>query len=68
MADSLPKVSVVTRGDKCTEHYNLVESFLAIIYLYYVIKNLFWFSPLKEREDFSKLLLWFESRAALFQR
>jgi hypothetical protein len=51
-----------------TEHYNLVESFLAIIYLYYVIKNLFWFvSPLKEREDFSKLLIWFESRAALFK-
>ena len=42
---------------------------MAIIYLYYVIKNLFWFvSPLKEREDFSKLLIWFESRAALFIR
>lgn len=61
-------VACLLRKYISAQHYNLVESFLAIIYLYFVIKNLLWFvSPLKEREDFSKLLTWFELKAALYK-
>ena len=50
------------------QHYNFVESLLAIVYLYFVTRNLFWFiKPLKEREDFALLLDWFEARAELFK-
>ncbi|KAL3806563.1 hypothetical protein ACHAXA_011738 [Cyclostephanos tholiformis] len=93
MADSLPKVSVVTRVDKwhvqnfillfasnvenlvaCvfrkyieTQYDDIVESILAIIYMYLVAKNLFWFiEPLKEREDYALLLKWYEVRAEYF--
>ena len=46
-----------------TQFYNLIETILAGLYLYYVIKNLFWFiQPLKEREDYTLLLDWFEER------
>lgn len=50
------------------QHYNFVESLLAIVYLYFVTRNLIWFiEPLKEREDFALLLDWFEARAELFK-
>lgn len=46
-----------------TQFYNLIETILAGLYLYYVIKNLFWFiQPLKDREDYTLLLDWFEER------
>ncbi len=50
------------------QHYNFVESLLAIVYLYFVIRNLLWFiKPLKEREDSALLLDWFATRAELFK-
>ena len=46
-----------------TQFYNLIETILAGLYLYYVLKNLFWFvQPLKDREDYALLLGWFEER------
>lgn len=46
-----------------TQFYNLIESILAGLYLYYVLKNLLWFiQPSKEREDYALLLDWFEER------
>lgn len=48
-----------------TQFYNFIETILAGLYLYCVIKNLFWFvQPLKEREDYALLLDWFEERIA----
>lgn len=45
-----------------------VESLLAILYMYCVLKNLLWFiDPLKEREDFALLLTWFEVRVEFFK-
>ncbi len=50
------------------QHNNFVESLLAIVYLYFVTRNLFWFiKPLKQREDFALLLDWFEARAELLK-
>ena len=38
-----------------------MEKILAIVYLYLVVQNLLWFiKPLKERDDYLHLQLWFE--------
>ena len=43
---------------------DLIESLLAILYIYFVAKNLLWFiEPLKERDDYALLLTWYEDRA-----
>ena len=45
-----------------------LETVLAVLYMYFVLKNLFWFiDPLKEREDYALLLTWLEVRVELFQ-
>mmetsp|Transcript_12406 Transcript_12406/g.26914 ORF Transcript_12406/g.26914 Transcript_12406/m.26914 type:complete len:557 (-) Transcript_12406:216-1886(-) len=39
------------------------EIFLGILYLCFVVKNLIWFiKPLKDREEYSSLVLWFEEK------
>jgi hypothetical protein len=45
-------------------YYNFLESLLAIVYLFYVAKNLLWFiEPLKEREEYALLLTWYDAKA-----
>ncbi len=46
---------------------DILETILAIVYVYFVAKNLFWFiEPLKERDDYALLLTWYEVRAEYF--
>ena len=48
------------------EHVNVtlieyLEVFMACVYLYFVVHNLIWFiSPLKDRDEFSLIVVWFE--------
>lgn len=40
----------------------IMENVLAIVYLYLVVKNLIWFiKPLKDRDDFMHIQIWFDS-------
>ena len=44
-----------------------MESFLGVLYLYFVVKNLLWFiKPLSERKEYSLLLNWMECKVEEF--
>ncbi len=44
------------------------EILLAILYLYLVVGNLLWFiTPLYEREEYTRLVVWFEDTADLYR-
>ena len=47
---------------------NSAESLLGMLYLYFVITNLIWFiKPLKDREEYTLLLVWLEDRSELYK-